>query len=310
MNRLTILSLLMICAGPRIAHADAAKTQAVTIPKDVRAVMNTYCVSCHGAKKQKGEVRLDTLASRAGGTRIDLLNTMHEAIRFEEMPPEDEKQPTAAERKLLDNWINGVLKPSGLSKLDDKMRSPAYGNYVDHDKLFSDDYAGLPGFTYDRRWLISEFIFDVKFNRLTRYTPYLDIDGKRQFIPHLYTGFRLNLTNPFLLPTNSGVRYYANETLNGGHLLTMLTNAKDTATLMTTHLARRDSRFLPAVSVIMAMEDTHNKTLASRESFLVHHIEKLLLEQYGDQVRDVTGQLLCDDELVQLLPDGGGGWRG
>jgi hypothetical protein len=245
-------------------------------------LFKTYCVSCHGDKKQEGNVRLDTLDSLKGAVRIDLLNKMHESIRLEEMPPEEAQQPTTHERKLLDDWIGNAINPAGRSDLDDRLRSPAYGNYVDHGQLFSGDHVELPGFTYDRRWLISEFIFDVKFNQLTRFNPHLDIDGKRQFVPHLSSGFRLNLTNPFLLPNNSGVRYYANETLNGGHLLTMLTNAKDTANLMTTHLARRDSRFLPAVSAIMAMEDLHNKTLASREYFLVRHIEKLLIEMYDN----------------------------
>ena len=265
--------------GPRAI----LKRQAIAIPQDVRTVLNTYCISCHGEKKQEGNVRLDTLASITGDARADLLNTMYRSLRIEEMPPEDVKQPKAAERRLLNDWIGSALAPADLSKLDDKMMAPAYGNGVEHDELFSGEYADLPGFTYDRRWLISEFIFDVKFNRLTRFRPYLDIDGNRQFVPHLSSGFRLNLTNPFLLPTNSGVRYYANETLNGGHLLTMLANAKDTAHLMTTHLARRDSRFLPAASAIMAMEDTHHKTLVSREYFLDRHIEKLLIELYADR---------------------------
>ena len=39
---------------------------------------------------------------------------------------------------------------------------------VDHEKWFSGRYKDLPGFTPDRRWLISEFIFDAKFDRLLK----------------------------------------------------------------------------------------------------------------------------------------------
>ena len=43
-------------------------------------------------------------------------------------------------------------------------------------------YADLPAFTYNRRWLISEFIFDAKFNRILNHKRFKTIDGKRQFV--------------------------------------------------------------------------------------------------------------------------------
>lgn len=260
--------------------ADGAEP--LVIPSDVQAVMNTYCASCHGADKQKGKVRLDTLLTLTGDARTDLLDAMHESIRFEEMPPEDEKQPTAAERKLLDDWIGRALVPAGPSKLADKLRRPDYGNHVDHDKLFSGQYADLKGYTHDRRWLISEYIFDAKMNRIIKHNPYLTIDGKRHHVVGS-NNRRVILTNPFLLPTNSGVRYYANESLNGGHFLTMIANAKNTAAYMNSHLAKRDKRYLPAVTAIMAMEDEHNATLARREQFLSRFIERVLVEMYADE---------------------------
>lgn len=46
-----------------------------------------------------------------------------------------------------------------------------YGNVVNHNDLFSGEYANLPGYTPDRRWLISEFIFNERINFLTAVRP-------------------------------------------------------------------------------------------------------------------------------------------
>ena len=56
----------------------------------------------------------------------------------------------------------------------------------------------------------------------------------------------MNLTNPFLLPTHSGVRYYDTTTLDGGHLLTMLTNAKEASAFMISR-AQKEKTYLPAI---------------------------------------------------------------
>jgi hypothetical protein len=46
-----------------------------------------------------------------------------------------------------------------------------YGNIVNHEDLFSGEYTDLPGYTHDRRWMISEYIFNEKVNRLPDYRP-------------------------------------------------------------------------------------------------------------------------------------------
>ena len=132
------------------------------------------------------------------------------------------------------------LNKHNASKLEEKLRLPAYGNYVDHDKLFSGECKDRKGFTRDRRWLISEFIFNAKMNRLIHHKGIRTIDGKRVSVigdngVNLGTRFgggtlRQSITNPFLLPTNIGVRYYDNTMLTGGHLLTMITNAVNVQT--------------------------------------------------------------------------------
>lgn len=261
--------------------AMAEDADMLVVPHEVQALVEKYCADCHGADVSEGDVRFDTLSTVKLDDRLELLNRAQEQIFFGRMPPDDAGQPSEAERDLVADWLSAELRRFGASKLEDKLQTPEYGNYVDHDKLFSGEYAHLQGFTYDRRWLISEYIFDAKFNRILNHNATLNIDGKRRQVIGS-NNRRVNLTNPFLLPTNSGVRYYANETLNGGHLLTMLTNAKEAATYMM-YLAGRDSRYLPAINEIMALEDQHNATLASRENFLNMHIERVLKDIYQEK---------------------------
>ncbi|MGY8769476.1 MAG: DUF1588 domain-containing protein [Pirellulales bacterium] len=249
------------------------------MPKNAARVLHQRCIDCHAGESAESNVRLDNLAMLKKSDRLELLNQAQEQLYFGLMPPEDAEQPSDTEREVLADWVSGELKKFGASKLEDKLRRPDAGNYVDHDKLFSGEHAELPGFTYDRRWLISEYIFDAKFNRLLDHKPTLTIDGTRQGLVGS-NNRRVNLTNPFLLPSNSGVRYYANETLNGGHLLTMLTNAKESATHMM-YLAGRDSRYLPAINAVMALENKHKATLNSRHNFLNNHIERVLQDVFG-----------------------------
>ena len=61
--------------------------------------LEKYCYECHGAEKQKGEVRLDTFGSDLGDEAVlgrwqDVL----EQVRSGEMPPAKRAQPNAAER--------------------------------------------------------------------------------------------------------------------------------------------------------------------------------------------------------------------
>lgn len=251
------------------------------MPAAIQSVLQQRCGDCHGADVAEGNVRLDDLTERTLDERLELWNQVQEQIFFGQMPPDDAEPLDKAERRVVLEWLATTLAKYDASKLEDKLQTPEYGNYVDHDQLFSGEHADTPGFTYDRRWLMSEFIFDARFNRILNHTPFLTIDGQRRLVIGS-NNRRVNLTNPFLLPTRTGVRYYANETLDGGHLLTMMTNAKEAASSMV-HLSQRDQRYLPAVFAIMQQEWEDQRTLESREKFLTAFIERVLLEMYQGQ---------------------------
>ena len=258
----------------------------LVVPVQVEDLMANYCFDCHDEEVQKGDVRLDNLLDLNLPKRLDLLNRMQEQAFFRHMPPKKKKtQPSEEERKRLLDWMSGALGKHDASTLEGKLRKPEYGNYVDHNKLFSGEFKELPGFTYDRRWLISEYIFNDKFDRMLKGQATGYYGGKRVPVFGSKRFHRLTPTNPFLLPNRSGVRYYANTDLTGGHLSTMLTNAQKAAELMTDYLVPRHKKsrqqYLPAVVEIMALEDEHIATLQSRREFLETNIARVSKDLYG-----------------------------
>ncbi len=180
--------------------------------------MANYCFDCHDDETKKGEVRLDNLATLALKDRLDLLNRVQEQIFIKEMPPKKKKaQPSDSEREQLHDWMTAELRKHKASTLEEKLRYPNYGNYVDHEKLFSGEIEDK-AFSPSRRWLVSPRIFHERVMNVLG----LSDHERRGFSTRQFDGVK----NPFLLPDRSGVRDYDVTTLDGGHLLAMLGNAK------------------------------------------------------------------------------------
>jgi len=79
--------------------------------EDVRPVLQQHCFTCHGPEKQKGKIRLDVLDpdmvnGNAAETWHDVLNMLNRG----EMPPEDEPQLSAGERRKLVGWLTSELR--------------------------------------------------------------------------------------------------------------------------------------------------------------------------------------------------------
>ncbi len=266
------------------ADEKTGPASAFLIPAETDVLLDRHCYSCHDEETQKGDIRLDSLTTMESSKRLDLLNRMQEQLFFERMPPKNKRQPSEEERKALLAVISKELGVHHASTLEEKLQKPEFGNYVDHEKLFSGEYKGTPGFTYDRRWLISEYIFNAKFQRLLENSTRAKRSGGFVNLVGSNKIQNLSLANPFLLPNVSGVRYYANEDLTGGHLSSMLTNAQKTSEFITGDLVKRkNSKYLPAINQIMAIEDGHYATLASRRVFLETWIAKFCAEIYGSK---------------------------
>lgn len=209
-DRLPVFALLVA-----VGTAHAADTP-FAVPKDVRGVLATYCSDCHGVKASGG-VRLNGVESLKLSDRLDLLNKVQDQLFFRMMPPPKEDQPTVAEAKALADWVRAELRTHKASKLDDRLPYPDAGNYADHAALFDGTNKDKP-FTPARRWLVSPQVFEERVLDVFQLTG-KDRDNFRR------SGF-YGVTNPFVLPDHSGVRYYDLTQLDGSHLLVMLTNAE------------------------------------------------------------------------------------
>ncbi|MCP4815940.1 MAG: hypothetical protein GY888_25775, partial [Planctomycetaceae bacterium] len=199
-------------------HADES-VKSFAVPTATAQVLQKNCVGCHGPDTEEGDIRFDTLATLSLAARLDLLNKAQEQLFFGLMPPAEADQPAEADRTLLAGWLRTELRKHGASQLDDKLRYPDYGNYIDHKKLFSGEIK-TKGYTPVRRWLVSPQIFQE------RVTDVFKLEGRERDSYSKQGKQFYGVTNPFVLPDHSGVRYYDLSTLNGGHLLVMLDNAK------------------------------------------------------------------------------------
>jgi hypothetical protein len=185
----------------------------LVIPENIQAIVTSRCMDCHSGESAEGSVRFDNFARLKLDAKLELLNRSQDQIFFGLMPPDDAEQPGPKERDLLAGWLRRELRSRNASKLDDKLRHPAFGNYVDHEKLFDGSIRDQP-FTPARRWLVSPPIFHERVNAVFK------LNGRAR--QRAFYG----VTNPIVLPEHSGVRYYDTTALDGGHLLVMLNNAQ------------------------------------------------------------------------------------
>ena len=80
---------------------------AVDFQKDVRPILAKHCFKCHGEKKQKGDLRLDTLSTDLIKDRAaaETWHDVKDALNLSEMPPEKEEPLAPADLKTLTTWI-------------------------------------------------------------------------------------------------------------------------------------------------------------------------------------------------------------
>lgn len=80
-------------------------------PAEMDAFLEQHCVKCHGPDKQKGKLRLDTLAKPP--MELERWKEVLEAIEYGDMPPKEEKRPEAGEVAAFKGIIAGGLEAGG-----------------------------------------------------------------------------------------------------------------------------------------------------------------------------------------------------
>ena len=203
--------IVMLIATLSVACSTLSASESVEMAA-VRTALLEHCVECHNSETAEGEVRFDNLPELSSVKQLDMLNRAEDQVFFKLMPPEDSSVLPNEQRVRLRHAIGAVLRKNQASDLERRMRQPGYGNFIDHETLFSGAVTEKP-FTPARRWLVSPQIFHERVNDVFK------LEGRarqRNFY---------GVTNPIVLPDNSGVRYFDSTSLDGGHLLMMLNNA-------------------------------------------------------------------------------------
>jgi hypothetical protein len=120
-----------------ITQAAAPAKSVDDFNRRIQPLLETYCYDCHGRKETQGKVKLTELLSWKDLEKSpQLIEKMIEALDKNEMPPEDEKQPSETQRQSLLIHLNKSLNRSLVSNpklIPFKMRRMnrfEYGNAV------------------------------------------------------------------------------------------------------------------------------------------------------------------------------------
>lgn len=254
-----------------LSMAAVASAQAAAgAGEPVGAFLQRYCVRCHGPDKQKAGLRLDTLPRDFADTHVaETWRSVFYRVRFDEMPPRTtRRQPKGDQKRVVLEWIDQGLQSQGRGiHLAEKMRLPQYGNYVDHEQLFSGEVTDLP-YTDARLWRqrpdIYAAIWARHYGQQHRYS--VKIGGARrrrplsevQHGPHRGKAISARYfaneryANPFYEYVHhaSGITDFADIAADQSSLEALLTNAEKMAEIMTigqpvaitTEVKTKDSR--------------------------------------------------------------------
>ncbi len=139
--RCLILGLLWVANC--VSHA------AESFERSVQPFLSKHCNSCHDAKKQKGDFRLDTLSRDFGkGADVAMWVEVMDRINSGEMPPENKPRPDAGEIERVVGWLGDRIKEGQRARMSRRAK-------VAHYRLSREEYSNtvhdLLGVHYDAK---------------------------------------------------------------------------------------------------------------------------------------------------------------
>ena len=145
MNRILPPCFIAIAALAFVRAALALDT--AEYEKTVKPFFQDHCLKCHDERKQKGDLRLDTLEADFAGVKTsghwtDILDQLNSG----DMPPKKESRPKARETAAVVGWIASQLAEAETGR-------QASAERVSFHKLTRDEYVNsirdLLGVIYD-----------------------------------------------------------------------------------------------------------------------------------------------------------------
>jgi mono/diheme cytochrome c family protein len=115
--------------------------------KDLQPYLQTHCFHCHGAEKQEGEFRIDSLSPEVGVQDTPQWAEIIERINSGEMPPAEVKtRPSAEENAKIVQWLADRIKEGEAARMARRDR-------VSYHRLTREEYVNsvrdLIGVEYD-----------------------------------------------------------------------------------------------------------------------------------------------------------------
>ncbi|MBC8348673.1 MAG: DUF1587 domain-containing protein, partial [Verrucomicrobia bacterium] len=121
-------------------HAVIVAKPVASFEKGLQPFLESYCIRCHGEKKQKGDFRIDDLSHEIGTKDTLLWAEVMERISSGEMPPEKEKKrPTAEQGAVMVEWLAARIKEGEAARMAKRDR-------VSYNRLTREEYVNT---TYD-----------------------------------------------------------------------------------------------------------------------------------------------------------------
>ena len=115
--------------------------------REIKPVLDRYCVSCHKPGKKKGDLDLTAFASTADVLKhLDRWQYLVERVNAFEMPPEGSREPSHDEKANLNRWFERLPKPkTDCTQLASDRTQRFYKGYVMSRRLNRSEYVTAVG---------------------------------------------------------------------------------------------------------------------------------------------------------------------
>ena len=206
--------------------AQVISTTGSELDREVNTFFATHCTDCHGEESAKGDLRLHDLRMDFSEARVvDTWQNVLEKLETGEMPPKKKPRPSAHIVETMTHRIRVELQKIGVqAEIDHKLRSPDFGNHINHEKLFDGSHRG-PSYSPSRLWRVNPNVYD-------------------RFVKDVGRGLReaTAIHQPFAIDENKGViaDYAAQHFADSATLQLLMMNCQSIANYQTTGILKRE----------------------------------------------------------------------
>lgn len=153
-QRYLVIAFSFLLVTTASAHAELDE---VVLP-----FVKKHCFDCHSGGEPEGALSLNRLVMKPRNqSEASVWLNMLEQLQADLMPPSSEERPKPAERAAVIQAVEQILQESEYGEsYRRKLVMPEYGNWVDHETLFSGKIK-TPAYSPSRLWRLSPQIYSA-----------------------------------------------------------------------------------------------------------------------------------------------------